>query len=73
MGTADYTAPEQIMGKPTDARTDVYSPGCVLFHALTGQTVYQRDSEVAIMYAHLNEPPRAPQPPFPSCPAGSTR
>ena len=70
VGTADYTAPEQVMGKPTEARTDVYALGCVLFHALTGQTVYQRDSEVAIMYAHLNDPPPRATASVPDLPGG---
>ena len=57
MGTPDYMAPEQIKGERADARADVYALGCLLFHALTGQTPYDRDSEVAKMYAHINDPP----------------
>ena len=57
VGTLDYVAPEQIQGGGLDARTDVYALGCVLHQALTGQVPYVRDSDVAKMYAHLNEPP----------------
>ena len=57
VGTLDYVAPEQISGGPLDARVDVYSLGCVLFEALTGRVPYPKDSDVAKMYAHLNEPP----------------
>ena len=57
VGTPDYMAPEQIKGERADARADVYALGCLLFHALTGQTPYDRDSEVAKMYAHINDPP----------------
>jgi hypothetical protein len=57
MGTIDYVAPEQIQGADVDGRTDVYSLGCVLFHALCGEVPYPRETEVAKMYAHLNEPP----------------
>jgi serine/threonine protein kinase len=57
VGTLDYVAPEQISGGPLDARVDVYSLGCVLFETLTAQVPYPRDSDVAKMYAHLNEPP----------------
>src|SRR4051812_48842437 len=57
VGTLDYVAPEQISGGPLDARVDVYSLGCVLFEALTARVPYPRDSDVAKMYAHLNEPP----------------
>ena len=59
IGTVDYCAPEQIEGKDVDARTDVYALGCVLFHCLAGQPPYKRDSEVAVIHAHLLEPPPA--------------
>ena len=58
VGTLDYVAPEQIAGGALDARVDVYSLGCVLFEALTGQVPYPRDSDVAKMYAHLHDPPK---------------
>lgn len=57
VGTADYASPEQIEGKQLDGRADVYSLGCVLYETLTGAPTYDRDSEVAMMYAHLLEPP----------------
>jgi YVTN family beta-propeller protein len=57
VGTPDYTAPEQIRGERADARTDVYALGCVLFQALAGKVPFERDSEVAKIYAHLTDPP----------------
>jgi serine/threonine-protein kinase len=57
VGTAEYASPEQIEGKTLDGRADVYSLGCVLYECLTGAPAYDRDSEVALMYAHLLEPP----------------
>src|SRR5439155_6350930 len=57
MGSVDYAAPEQIEGKPVDGRADVYSLGCVLYECLAGEPPYHRDSEVAVLYAHLNDPP----------------
>ncbi len=57
VGTLDYAAPEQLSGAPLDARTDVYSLGCVLFETLTGRRPYPRESPVATMYAHTHEPP----------------
>jgi DNA-binding beta-propeller fold protein YncE len=68
VGTPDYTPPEQIKGEYADARSDVYALGCLLFHELTGQTPYQRDSEVAKMYAHLQEPPPSVVEMLPSAP-----
>jgi serine/threonine-protein kinase len=57
VGTADYASPEQIEGKALDARSDVYSLGCVVYECLTGAAAFDKDSEVALMYAHLLEPP----------------
>ncbi len=59
VGSLDYTAPEQIRGEAPDARTDVYSLGCVLFQAVAGALPYDKDSDIAKMYAHLNDPPPA--------------
>jgi tRNA A-37 threonylcarbamoyl transferase component Bud32 len=57
VGTVHYVAPEQIEGHPVSARTDVYSLGCLLFHCLTGQVPFTRESDVAVIYAHLSEDP----------------
>ena len=58
-GTVDYLAPECIIGEPADGRSDIYSLGCVLFEALTGEVPFPRDSEVAAIYSQLeDEPPR---------------
>jgi predicted Ser/Thr protein kinase len=56
VGTVDYAAPEQILGEPTDARSDVYALGCLAFQALTGKPPYQ-GAPAARLFAHMNEPP----------------
>ena len=57
LGTADYCAPEQIEGRQLDARADVYSLGGVVFHSLTGQPPFARESEFAVLQAHLADLP----------------
>ena len=57
VGTVDYVAPEQVRGEGVDARTDVYSLGCVLFHALTGRVPYPEGNQIAKLYAHDSRPP----------------
>jgi YVTN family beta-propeller protein len=57
VGTLDYVSPEQIQGQPIDARTDVYSLGCVLFEAVTARAPFEREDQVATIHAHLNERP----------------
>ena len=57
LGTVDFAAPEQIRGQPTDARSDVYSLGCVLGFAVTGSVPYPRATPEATMQAHLHEAP----------------
>ena len=60
VGTIDYASPEQIRGKNVDARSDVYALGCVLFVTLTGQLPFEREADVAKLYAHINDPAPAP-------------
>jgi CheY-like chemotaxis protein len=60
VGTIHYVAPEQIEGNQVTARTDVYSLGCLLYHCLTGQVPFARDSDVGVIYAHLSEDPPRP-------------
>jgi len=57
LGSVDYAAPEQIEGKPVDGRADVYSLGCLLYECLTGHVPYPKDSALAVLWAHVNEPP----------------
>jgi len=57
VGTLDYLAPEQIRGEEVDARADIYALTGVLYHCLTGETPFQRDSEAATMWAHVSAPP----------------
>jgi len=57
VGTLGYVAPEQIRGERIDARADVYALGCVLYHALSGSPPYQRDTDEATLWAHLNDDP----------------
>jgi predicted Ser/Thr protein kinase len=59
LGSVDYCAPEQIEGRPLDGRADVYSLGGVLFHCLAGQPPYRRETEFAVLNAHLHDPPPA--------------
>jgi class 3 adenylate cyclase len=60
IGSVDYIAPEQVEGRPVDGRADVYSLGCVLYAAVVGHAPYPRDSEVAVLWAHVQAVP--PQP-----------
>jgi YVTN family beta-propeller protein len=60
MGTIDYVAPEQIRGDEVDGRADVYSLGCLLHECLTGRPPFSRDSDAAVLFAHLQTDPPAP-------------
>src|SRR4051794_19689195 len=59
VGTVDYAAPEQIEAKEITASADIYAFGGVLYEALTGKKPYERDTDVAVMFAHITEPPPA--------------
>jgi eukaryotic-like serine/threonine-protein kinase len=60
LGTASYLSPEQAQGQPVDARTDIYSLGCVLYEMLTGRPPFTGDSPVSIAYKHVRENPVPP-------------
>jgi serine/threonine-protein kinase len=69
VGTIDYVSPEQIEGTGVDSRTDVYSLGCVLYECLAGMRPFERDSELSVVFAHLNESPPKPTDVRPELPA----
>lgn len=55
-GTPHYMSPEQGHGEPTDARSDLYSLGIILYEMLTGGKPYRADSPMALIYKHRKEP-----------------
>jgi serine/threonine protein kinase len=60
IGTAQYLSPEQARGERVDARSDLYSTGCLLYELLTGRPPFTGDSPVAIAYQHVKEDPVPP-------------
>src|SRR5918999_332713 len=57
IGTASYLSPEQAQGRPVDARSDVYSLGCVLYEMLAGRPPFEGNSPVAVASAHISAEP----------------
>jgi serine/threonine-protein kinase len=57
VGTPDYLAPEQIEGHTVDGRVDQYALACVVHHCLAGAPPFGRNSDLAVLQAHLKEPP----------------
>jgi serine/threonine-protein kinase len=69
IGTAQYLSPEQARGEGVDARSDVYSVGCLLYELVTGTPPFTGDSPVAVAYQHVREDPKLPSSLNPRVPA----
>ncbi|MGW0708212.1 PASTA domain-containing protein [Streptomyces sp. NPDC002643] len=60
IGTAQYLSPEQALGNDIDARSDLYSAGCLLYELLTFRTPFTGETPMAVMYQQVQETPRPP-------------
>ncbi|WP_409485581.1 PASTA domain-containing protein [Arsenicicoccus dermatophilus] len=68
LGTVSYLSPEQVEHGSTDARSDVYAAGLVLFELLTGRQAYEGDSPIHVAYQHVHRPVAAPSTVVPGVP-----
>src|SRR5919199_369684 len=68
IGTAQYLSPEQARGDSVDARSDVYSLGCLLYELVTGAPPFTGDSPVSVAYQHVREDPKLPSSVNPAIP-----
>jgi eukaryotic-like serine/threonine-protein kinase len=60
IGTAQYLSPEQARGETVDARSDIYSAGCLLYELLVGRPPFIGESPVSVAYQHVRETPVPP-------------
>ena len=60
LGSAPYLSPEQVAGRPGDARSDLYALGCVMMTLLTGRPPFEGDNAIAVAHQHVKAPTPAP-------------
>ena len=68
LGTPRYMSPEQVEGKPTDGRSDIYAYGLILYEMATGEVPFAGDSTLGVMYQRIKEKPKSPKLANPSLP-----
>lgn len=68
LGTPRYMSPEQVEGKPTDGRSDLYAYGLILYEMATGDVPFTGDSTLGVMYQRIKEKPKSPKLVNPSLP-----
>jgi eukaryotic-like serine/threonine-protein kinase len=68
LGTPRYMSPEQVEGKPTDGRSDIYAYGLILYEMATGEVPFAGDSTLGVMYQRIKEKPKSPKLVNPSLP-----
>jgi serine/threonine protein kinase/tetratricopeptide (TPR) repeat protein len=68
LGTPRYMSPEQVEGKPTDGRSDIYAYGLILYEMATGDVPFTGDSTLGVMYQRIKEKPKSPKLVNPSLP-----
>jgi TolB-like protein/Tfp pilus assembly protein PilF/predicted Ser/Thr protein kinase len=73
IGTPEYMSPEQVEGKETDGRSDIYSLGVVLYEMLTGRVPFDGETPFVIGIKHKSETPRDPRELNPQIPVGLSR
>jgi serine/threonine protein kinase len=61
MGTPDYMPPEQAQGRPADFRSDLYALAVVLFEAFAGSPPFRGETPMAVVMAHVQQPPPRPR------------
>jgi serine/threonine protein kinase/Tfp pilus assembly protein PilF len=61
IGTPEYMSPEQVDGKETDGRSDIYSLGVLIYEMATGRVPFEGDTPLSVAFKHKNEPPQGPR------------